>query len=124
MDCSDLSKPTAIPDEYVLPDIDIPGVGELVGLCVPGMGMHSMPANELDQTALFGASMIVGYYGGELIFLEPMISRAKLLQEQTFPMTVPAVPAAGDVQWPTQFQATYDDSTRMYRFVFSGFAGE
>ena len=29
-----------------------------------------------------------------------------------------------DIHWPSEFQATYDDSTRVYRFVFSGFAGD
>ena len=87
--CEDLSKPAALADRYALPDLTIPGLGELVGACVPTMGMHSMPADELEETDLFGATMIVGYYAGEIIFLEPMIARAKLLEAQGFPMTVP-----------------------------------
>ena len=54
-----------------------------------------------------------------------MIARAKLLEAQGFPMTVPTPPGLGDdIHWPSEFQATYDDSTRVYRFVFSGFAGD
>ncbi len=36
-----------------MPDVAIPQVGTLVGLCVPGMGMHSLLASELHSTALF-----------------------------------------------------------------------
>ena len=49
---------------YALPDLTISGLGELVGACVPGMGMHSMPAAD----------------GGDVIFVEPMIARAKVGQ--------------------------------------------
>jgi hypothetical protein len=120
VDCSDLSKPAALPSGYALPDIEIPGMGTLVGLCVPQMGMHGMVANELDDTDPFGASMIVGYYGRELSFLEPMISRTKLMDGAAFEMAVPPVPPGtpASVRWPSSFRAEYDAGTRTYRFVF------
>ncbi len=125
IDCADSSKPAQIPDQYALPDIAIPEIGELVGLCVPGMGMHAMLEDELDDTDPFSASMLVGYYQENLIFLEPMIAKAKLLEAQSFPMDVPAVPDAGaNVRWPTHFEAVYDEESRAYRFVFSGFPTE
>lgn len=121
IDCADLSKPAQIPAQYALPDMEIPGIGELVGLCVPTMGMHAMLEHELEETDLFGASLIVGYYRENLIFLEPMIAKAKLLEAQSFTMDVPEVPSAGaSVRWPTQFQAVYDEVSRSFRFVFSG----
>ena len=121
IDCTDLQKPEALPDGYTLPDIDIPGLGMLTGLCVPTMGMHAMPTAELEQTEPFDGSMIVGYYGGQNIFLEPMISRAKLQQAQSFDMPVPAAPPglAATVRWPSAFTATYDEAARTYRFAFS-----
>jgi hypothetical protein len=100
----------------------IPGIGDLVGLCVPGMGMHAMPAAEIDQTEPFDASMLVGYYDGAPIFVEPMIARAKLLSAKGFTMKVPVVDtAAANVRWPSRFEAVYDASTQAYRFTFSGF---
>ncbi len=123
MDCSDMSKPAQLPESYALPDITIPGLGELVGLCVPGMGMHAMPAEEIDQTEPFGASMLVGYYEGDAIFLEPMIARAKLLSAERFTMEIPTATTAADVLWPSRFEAVYDESTRVYRFTFSGLGG-
>jgi hypothetical protein len=122
IDCGDLRKPVDVPEGYALPDVAVPGIGELVGLCVPGMGMHAMPADEVDQTEPFSASMLVGYYEGEAIFLEPMITRAKLLRDQGFTMKVPRVTnAAADVRWPSHFDAVYDEATQAYRFTFSGF---
>ena len=124
MDCSDLSKPARLAEDYALPDITIPGIGELVGLCVPGMGMHSMLAEEMDQVEPFGASMLVGYYKGAVIHVEPMIARAKLLAAESFTMTVPTVPGVRASDWPTHFEAVYDDSTQTYRFTYSGFGGD
>jgi hypothetical protein len=125
IDCADSSKPAQIPAQYALPDMDIPGIGELKGLCVPTMGMHAMLEHELEETDLFGASMIVGYYQKNLIFLEPMIAKAKLLEAKSFPMDIPAAPDAGaNVRWPTRFEAVYDTESRAYRFVFSGLPSE
>jgi hypothetical protein len=121
IDCADASKPDQIPVQYSLPDIDIPGMGTLVGICVPDMGMHAMPTDELDDSELFGASMMVGYYQQELVFLEPMISHAKLAEAKTFPMAIPALPSTTTgLQWPSRFEAVYDSETRTYRMVFSG----
>jgi len=122
IDCADPRKPDQLPSRYALPDITIPGMGTLVGLCVPQMGMHGVPAEELSDTSAFGASMLVGYYQQQLIFLEPMIAQAKLAQAKSFSMEVPSLPGtrAGS-GWPTRFEATYDAKAKSYRFVFSGF---
>jgi hypothetical protein len=124
IDCGETSKPAELPSEYAMPDLEIPEMGvTLIGACVPTMGMHAARESELAQTDVFESSMIVGYYDEELIFLEPMIAKAKLMQEASFPMDVPAVPNAGaNVKWPTSFQAVYDAESRSYRFVFSGFS--
>jgi hypothetical protein len=125
IDCADLSKPADLPSGYTLPDMDIPGLGMLTGLCVPNMGMHAMVEDELDDTELFDASMILGYYEAGLIFLEPMIAQAKLLEAKTFTMDVPAMEQPGaPAMWPTTFEATYDEASRTYRFAFAGFPPE
>lgn len=125
IDCADTRKPARLPAAYSLPDIDIPGMGTLVGLCVPQMGMHAMPTAELDDTVPFGASMLVGYYDQNMIFLEPMISRATLERAETFPMTIPALPGVHPgLEWPTHFQAVYDPTARAYRLTFSGLSAD
>jgi hypothetical protein len=85
------------------------------------MGMHSMASAELDQVNPCGGSMIVGYYGGEPHFVEPMISKAKLMESRTFALTVPPAPQGlkANVRWPTRFEAVYDPAARAYRMVFS-----
>ncbi len=74
------------------------------GLCVPGMGMHSMLAEETNQVEPFGASTLVGYYKGN---------------------GSSSVPGGGaDMAWPSRFEAVYDASTQTYRFTYSGFGGD
>jgi hypothetical protein len=121
IDCVDTRKPASLPTGYALPDVDVPGLGTLVGLCVPQMGMHGMPSAEVSNTTPFDASMLVGYYGGSLVFLEPMIARTTLTKAQNFQLAVPpAVPGTpSTVRWPSRFEAIYDADTRVYRFVFS-----
>jgi len=119
IDCSDQTKPATLSSRYVMPDVPGP-MGTLVGLCVPGMGMHSMPGSELDNTS-FAKTMVFGYYHARPIFLEPMVSREQLLKRQSFTLYVPSVPGQPiTVRPPTEFRAIYDRGTQSYRFTFSG----
>jgi|GEM_PF-439554 len=121
VDCSDTTKPGALPAQYALPDLDVPPIGMLVGLCVPLMGMHAMPAAEVDQSDPFSASMMVGYYGGGFRFLEPMVSKARLMERASFDLEVPgAIEAPAGVSLPTAFHAAYDETNGVYRLTFSG----
>jgi hypothetical protein len=123
IDCVDETKPTQLPARYALPDIDVPGMGVLVGLCVPNMGMHAMPAREVSETDPFDASMMLGYYSGRPVFFEPMVSRGLLLQRSDFTLEMPTVPGLpAGVRYPTRFRAEYVASQEVYRLVFSGFA--
>lgn len=118
IDCSDHDKPASTAEGYILPDMEEPGLGLLVGLCVPEMGMHAAREAELDDTETFEATMILGYYDESLIFLEPMISQAKLQQRADFTVDMPAVPDMGNARaWPTSFDAEYDAEAEAYRFV-------
>ena len=122
VDCTDESKPSSLPSGYTLPDIDVPGLGMLLGLCVPRMGMHAMPKDEIEATDPFGATLVMGYYRGEAIFFEPMVSRARLLERSDFTLPVPSVgnlPAG--VRYPTEFSAKYDAAKDQYQLVMRGF---
>ena len=122
IDCSDDTKPPRLPAQHTLPDIDVPELGVLVGLCVPRMGMHAMAQEELEATDPFQASVMVGYYGGDVIFFEPMISRDRLLEKSDFALPVPTIenlPAG--VHYPSEFRAEYDAARKQYRMVFTGF---
>jgi hypothetical protein len=118
IDCSDLSEPATLPSGYELPDVEVPEMGTLVGLCVPEMGMHAASASELAATNPFGASMIVGYYAKKPIFVEPMIARKKLMERKSFSLDVPKVSTGGKA-WPTGFKADYDAESGAYRISFS-----
>ena len=128
IDCKDLTKPAAIPAGYGLPDFDLPpdaskmmGVKTMIGLCVPKMGMHAVPAVDVDRKEPFQASMIVGYNIGKPIFFEPMISKALLMKKESFDLTMPAVPGGTGAQ-PSKFHAEYDAQKQEYRLIFSGFS--
>jgi hypothetical protein len=127
IDCADTSKPSVLPAGYALPDITLPpemaqmtGVSTLVGLCVPQMGMHSLLAAELQDTVPFRGTMVIGYYHSKPIFIEPMLTRALLLEQRTFDLPIPDIPGMAGVH-PRTFHADYDAQQQAYHFVFTGF---
>ena len=122
LDCSNVSKPTELPVGYVLPDVEIPELGNLVGLCVPKMGMHAIRTVELESEEPFDGTLVVGYYAARPIFIEPMLTRELLLQEKTFSLEMPDIAGTDPgVTLPKRFEAEYDASASAYRFVFTGF---
>ena len=124
IDCADSTKPAVIPTAYEMPDVQIPQMGTLVGLCVPGMGMHSLLASELHSPDLFQKTMIVGYYHQLPIFVEPMITKATMMDRRSFALDIPAVPGvSAAAHYPTRFRADYDSAAQAYKFTFSEFAG-
>jgi hypothetical protein len=122
IDCADSTKPAQLPAGYELPDITIPEIGTLVGLCVPKMGMHALLGSELNSTTPFEKTMVVGYVHQRPIFIEPMITRQTLTAQRTFSLDTPQIPGAPTtVHFPQSFRAEYDSTTKAYRFMFSGF---
>lgn len=122
IDCADASKPGTLPAGYALPDLDIPGMGTLVGLCVPRMGMHAMPEGQVEETDAFEAAMMLGFYRGAPIFFEPMVSRATLLERADFALPMPKVRnLPTGVRYPGSFRAEFDADAEAYRLVFSDF---
>ena len=127
IDCKDETKPQALPPAYILPDEKLPpdmaqaiGVSTLVGICVPQMGMHALLAAEFEGQATFSGTMVIGYYQGKPIFIEPMISRAMLLKRESFTLPIPEVPGLTG-RHPKIFRADYDAERQVYRFTFSDF---
>ena len=127
IDCKDESKPSALPAGYSLTDEKLPpdmakaiGVSVLVGICVPGMGMHSLLTSEMQSKEPFRGSMVVGYYHGKPIFIEPMLTKAMLMEKKSFDLAIPDVPGLAGAH-PTKFHAAYDEAKQSYRFVFSEF---
>lgn len=127
-DCKDVSKPAALAAGYSLPDVALPpdlakmiGVESLVGLCVPTMGMHSLLTVSLESKETFRGDMVIGYYGGKPIFIEPMLTRAMLQERKSFDLHIPTVPGISG-NYPRTFHAEYDETAQSYRFIFSGFA--
>jgi len=122
IDCADSTKPAQLAAGYELPDVTIEPIGDLVGLCVPGMGMHALPAAELASTAPFEKTMVLGYYAGQPIFVEPMITSAALLERHSFTLDIPEIPGgAANVRYPKKFSADYDAVAHTYTFRFSDF---
>lgn len=120
INCADSLKPAAVPAAYVLPDVLIPQLGTLIGLCVPGMGMHALPVAEMTGTEPFTRTMVVGYYHQKPIFVEPMIARATLLEKRTFGVDMPEVAGQpANVHTPATFEARYDSTAQAYQFTFS-----
>lgn len=120
IDCADSTKPAQLPASYEMTDVDIPGLGTLIGLCVPTMGMHALPSSELHATTPFEKTMVVGYYRGQPIFIEPMITSAALLARHSFPLAVPQIPGGQpNVRYPAGFVAEYDSTAQAFRFTFS-----
>ena len=128
IDCSDLSKPAVMPEGYTLADVVLPpelaemaGTDTLVGLCVDEMGMHSLLTSELESTDTFRGSMVIGFYQGTPIFIEPMVTRALLMEQRSFDLPYPTIPGMEE-PYPRAFQAEYDADEQAYHFVFTDFA--
>ena len=127
MDCKDLTKPAALPAAYGLPDVPLPpdmakmtGVPSLIGLCVPQMGMHAILTSEIDRKDAFDGTMVIGYYKGKVVFIEPMIAKSMLMKMRSFDLPIPDMPGFTSAH-PTRFHAEWDATGKSYRFTLTGF---
>jgi hypothetical protein len=117
--CKDTVKPRVLPTGYALPDVNVPQIGELVGLCIPDMGMHAAPDSDLNRKTPWKGSMMVGYYSGKPVFFEPMITTALLLQKHSFSLPIPrGIEPAPHVRYPREFRAVYVPGSNAYDFMF------
>jgi hypothetical protein len=90
--------------------------------CVPGMGYHAWPSQDLSSNT-FTASIILGYAAQEMVFIEPMITREVFLARKSFELAIPRPISAGAATtlYPRQFSATYDAPSDAYVLEFSRF---
>lgn len=103
--------PARIPAGYVYPGVET---------TVPEMGTHAL--NMDDFTTDFVKSMVLGYYNGELTFVEPMVTQEYLLRGKSFQMNVPVPEELGrNVLYPTRFQARYDHRAKVYHLLYDQF---
>ncbi|MFS8070977.1 MAG: hypothetical protein ACMG6S_31810 [Byssovorax sp.] len=91
-------------------------------LCVSRMGYHAWPIADL-ATNTFGASIILGYYAQKMVFIEPMITRARFLERSSFEVDIARPESAGGATtlYPSHLTVTYDAATDSYRFEFDHF---
>lgn len=117
--CKDTVKPRALPTGYALRDVNVPQIGEMVGSCIPDMGMHASPGADFNLKTSWKGSMMVGYYSGKPIFFEPMITTALLLQKHSFSLPIPrGIEPAPRVRYPRAFRAVYLAESKAYDFTF------
>ena len=75
---------------------------------------------ELENTETFRGTMVIGYYRGKPIFIEPMLTRSLLLEKRSFDLPIPSIPGMVGA-YPQAFRAEYDARRQLYEFVFSDF---
>ncbi len=119
IDCKDTAKPSVVPAGYVLPDLTVPHMGKMIGACVPEMGMHAVPVADATLKSGWKASLVVGYYGQQPKFFEPMVSNALMLQKHSFTLPVPQhIQPVAHVRYPKTFRAVYRPNIKAYDFTF------
>lgn len=120
IDCKDMARPRTVPAGYAMPGLaNIPGLGKVMGACVPDMGMHASPKTDFGHKTPWKGSLLVGYYDGKAIFFEPMITTALMLQKHSFSLPVPPdIQPAAHVRYPKTFRAVYLPKSKAYDFTF------
>jgi hypothetical protein len=90
---------------------------------IPRMGLHwADPSGPEFNGQAFGKTFIYGSYDGNLIFAEPMLTKAYLESKPAAvatPVKVPAQFAATGYQ-ATSYTVSYDAATKEYRVALSG----
>lgn len=110
---ADATMPTAdkLPPGYGTPE-----------LCVSQMGYHSWPKEDLSS-GKFTSSLIMGYWKGNVIFLEPMIPISTFEKKASFEIPIAKPESAGGktTLYPTRMIATWDAASETYTFEFDTF---
>lgn len=91
-------------------------------LCVSAMGYHSWPKAD-TKGGKFTASLIMGYWKGNVAFLEPMIPVSTFEKKKTFEIPIAKPESAGGAPtlYPTRMIATWLEETEEYSFEFGSF---
>ncbi|MBX3199906.1 MAG: DUF5602 domain-containing protein [Labilithrix sp.] len=118
IDCAaDLRNGKTMPEADKIPK----GYGQ-PELCVNAMGYHSWPKADTSG-GKFTASLIMGYWEGNVVFLEPMITLKTLEKKATFeiPIAKPASAGGATTLYPTRMVANWLEESEEYSFEFDSF---
>lgn len=114
IDCQDGGE---FPPEILTDDHEFPGT------CVSRMGYHAWPTADSLPGAVFTASLILGYFAQEMVFIEPMIARSTLLAREDFELAVskPMKTGGAPTLYPTRMRALYVADESAYHLEFDMF---
>jgi hypothetical protein len=114
IDCQDHRE---FPPEILTADHQLPGT------CVSHMGYHAWPSADALPGAVFTASLILGYYAQQMVFIEPMIARSTLLARQDFELAISKPMSTGGppTLYPTRMRALYIADESAYHLEFDTF---
>jgi len=87
---------------------------------VPQMGVHAFRPADLERP--FTDVLILGYYGGKMTFIEPMVTRKRMLEKKDIAYDIPVSGLLGtSTRFPTKVDIRYDSKSNAYHLIFSGF---
>jgi hypothetical protein len=90
---------------------------------VPRMGVHWLDsaAPELNPPKLFSKTFVYGFYKGDMVFIEPMVSKAFLDSKTsvTDPVKIPSAYARHGY-YPTSYSVKYDAASKEYSITLEG----
>jgi hypothetical protein len=87
---------------------------------VPQMGVHAFRPADLERP--FTDVLILGYYGGRMTFIEPMVTRERMLEKKDISYDIPVPESVGiSTRYPTKVNIRYDGKSNAYHLIFSGF---
>lgn len=91
--------------------------------CVAGMGYHAWPSADALPDATFTASLILGYVPNQLVFIEPMITQATLLEKHDFELAItpPRKSGGAPTRYPTLVRARFEPDSESYRLELDAF---
>jgi hypothetical protein len=92
--------------------------------CVPAMGYHAWPKADGRPGATFTASLILGYTLTELVFIEPMITRATLRERRDFERAITPPAKSGSAVrtlFPTRMRVRYQPDGLTLHLEFDRF---
>lgn len=122
--------PTGTPEEFEARGMKAPEDGYLPahyvnpgGTTVPMMGSHWIdPASHEFHGQPFDKTFIYGTWDGEVIFGEPMITKAYIESrgDETIEIALPSRFAAAGVH-PSAYRVRYDAEAKEYRIALTGF---
>lgn len=109
--------------DETLPAADkVPNGYDEPSLCTDRMGFHAWPSKDTSGGE-FRGSIILGYWSGDLVFIEPMIPLTTLEKRATFELPIPKPQSAGGATtlYPTHMLASWDADTKEYTFELDRF---